>query len=103
MLDYSSSVIPVTAADKEVDKADASRNPLNKIDEWNYNECEPVSKMLLVNLTSADNADLYHGAPVGLQIVTRKYEEEKAWALAKILSNALRTAGYPELTSNSNL
>ncbi|KAL8872549.1 MAG: hypothetical protein Q9174_001841 [Haloplaca sp. 1 TL-2023] len=37
-----------------------------------------------------DNPETYDGAPVGLQIVARKWEEEKVWAIAKILDNALR-------------
>jgi amidase len=40
-----------------------------------------------------DDADVYDGAPVGVQLVARKYEEEKVWAIAKIVSNALKTAG----------
>ena len=32
-------------------------------------------------------------APVGLQIVARKHEEEKVWAIAKIVDGALKTSG----------
>jgi len=32
---------------------------------------------------------MYDGAPVGLQIVARKYEEEKVLAIAKIVSTVL--------------
>jgi len=34
---------------------------------------------------------LYDGAPVGLQIVGRKFEEEKVLAIAKVLYAALET------------
>lgn len=37
-----------------------------------------------------DDPDTYDGAPVGLQIVARKWEEEKVWAIAKILDTALK-------------
>jgi amidase len=44
-------------------------------------------------LRRVDDADIYDGAPVGVQLVARKYEEEKVWAIAKIVSAALKTAG----------
>jgi hypothetical protein len=31
---------------------------------------------------------------VGVQIVARKHEEEKVWAIACIVENILQTAGY---------
>ena len=39
-----------------------------------------------------DDPEIYHGAPVGVQIVARKYEEEKVWAIAKIISTTLLAA-----------
>jgi amidase len=33
---------------------------------------------------------VYDGAPVGVQIVGRKYEEEKVWAIAKLVEEALK-------------
>jgi amidase len=44
-------------------------------------------------LRLVDDADVYDGAPVDVQLVARKYEEEKVWAIAKIVSAALKTAG----------
>ena len=40
-----------------------------------------------------DDPEIYDGAPVGIQLVARKYEEEKIWAVAKIVNAALKTAG----------
>ena len=41
-------------------------------------------------LTSAsDDPDIYHGGPVGVQLVARKFEEEKIWAIVKIVVAAL--------------
>ena len=40
-----------------------------------------------------DDPETYDGAPVGLQIVARKHEEEKVWAIAKIVDGALKTMG----------
>ncbi|KAG8531471.1 uncharacterized protein KY384_003100 [Bacidia gigantensis] len=74
LLNYSVVVIPVTRASKNVDKADEGFEPLNETDAKNW---------------EAYNADTYDGAPVGLQVVGGKFEEEKVWAVAKIVSNIL--------------
>lgn len=75
LLDYTACVIPITTADKTVDVADPDFVPLNDLDAKNWEGYDP---------------DLYDGAPVGLQIVGRKYEEEKVWAIAKILDSILK-------------
>ncbi|KAL8972513.1 MAG: hypothetical protein Q9197_002738 [Variospora fuerteventurae] len=75
LMDYSAAVIPVTRADKLVDVFDHGYQPLNEVDRKNW---------------EAYDADTYDGAPVGLQIVARKWEEEKVWAIAKILDTALK-------------
>ncbi|KAJ5714166.1 general amidase [Penicillium malachiteum] len=77
LMDYSAVVIPVTKADKEIDQADKTYEPLNDLDAQNWEAYEP---------------EIYHGAPVGLQIVARKYEEEKVWAIGKIVSQCLEGA-----------
>ncbi|KAF2878553.1 amidase signature domain-containing protein [Massariosphaeria phaeospora] len=66
LLDYSVVVIPVTKADKSIDRADPDYAPLNNVNAKNW---------------SAYDVDVYDGAPVGVQIVARKYEEEKVWAV----------------------
>ncbi|KAI4099500.1 MAG: hypothetical protein LQ339_005927 [Xanthoria mediterranea] len=75
LMDYSAVVIPVTKADKSVDTFDHHYQPLNEVDRKNWEAYDP---------------ETYDGAPVGLQIVARKWEEEKVWAIAKILDTALR-------------
>ncbi|KAL8991521.1 MAG: hypothetical protein Q9169_007847 [Polycauliona sp. 2 TL-2023] len=77
LLDYSAAVIPVTKADKSVDVSDHHYQPLNEVDRKNWETYDP---------------ETYDGAPVGLQIVARKWEEEKVWAIAKILDTALKTS-----------
>lgn len=75
LLDYSAAVIPVTRADKSVDTIDPDYIPLNDLDAKNWAWYDP---------------EAYDGAPVGLQIVGRKYEEEKIWAIAKIVDAILK-------------
>lgn len=43
-------------------------------------------------LTRTDDPAAYDGAPVGVQIVGRKFEEEKCLALAKIVQRVLENA-----------
>ncbi|KAH0536016.1 hypothetical protein FGG08_007083 [Glutinoglossum americanum] len=76
-MDYSAVVIPVTKANKNIDVFDEGYTPLNDVDSMNW---------------KAYDADAYDGAPVGLQIVARKHEEEKVWAIAKIVCAALKAA-----------
>ncbi|CAO1598695.1 hypothetical protein XANCAGTX0491_002455 [Xanthoria calcicola] len=75
LMDYSAAVIPITKADKSVDTFDHHYQSLNEVDRKNWEAYDP---------------ETYDGAPVGLQIVARKWEEEKVWAIAKILDTALR-------------
>lgn len=77
LMSYSAAVIPVTLADKTLDPYDKSYQPRGAVDKLNWEAYDP---------------EIYHGAPVGVQIVARKYEEEKVWAIAKIISAALLAA-----------
>ncbi|KAL2021891.1 hypothetical protein VTK56DRAFT_6486 [Thermocarpiscus australiensis] len=78
LLNYSAVAIPVTKADKAVDRADAAYQPLNETDRLNWEAYDP---------------ELYDGAPVGVQIVGRKFKEEKTLAIAGIVCAALRRSG----------
>lgn len=71
--------------------------PRNKSDEFNHQQCnlyisQAKKKRLL---TEIDDIDLVHGAPVGVQVITPKLQEEKCIAVAKVIEDslaALRTA-----------
>ncbi|KAK0704392.1 amidase signature domain-containing protein [Lasiosphaeris hirsuta] len=77
LLNYSAAVIPVTKADKTTDIPDPSFRPLGPEDKVNW---------------EAYDAEIYDGGPVGLQIVARKFEEEKVLAVAKIVYAALQAS-----------
>ncbi|KAI1125900.1 amidase signature domain-containing protein [Nemania abortiva] len=77
LLNYSVVVIPVTKADKLVDKVDSSYQPSNDLDRMNWEAYDP---------------EIYDGGPVSLQIVGRKFEEEKVLSIAKIVASATRMA-----------
>ena len=75
-LDYSAVVFPVGKADKELDGTlDPGFVPRNEADEWNW---------------SRYDAETMHGHPVGLQIVGRRFEEERILGVASVCEDLLR-------------
>ncbi|TRX93444.1 hypothetical protein FHL15_005719 [Xylaria flabelliformis] len=76
ILNYTAVVIPVTKADKHVDTVDKSYQPSSELDRQNWEAYDP---------------EIYDGGPVGLQIVGRKFEEEKILSIAKIVVSAMET------------
>ncbi|KAK6581305.1 hypothetical protein PZA11_005996 [Diplocarpon coronariae] len=74
LLDYSAAVLPVTLADKSVDVVDEGYKPLNGTDEKVWESYDP---------------ELYDGAHVSVQIVGRRFQEEKVLALTEYLGDAL--------------
>ncbi|RMZ83950.1 hypothetical protein DV737_g1375, partial [Chaetothyriales sp. CBS 132003] len=78
LLDYTSVVIPVTKADKHLDKPNKIYQPVNEIDKMNW---------------EAYDAEVYDGAPVGIQIVARQFQEERCLTLANEVVKALEEYG----------
>ncbi|CAI4217667.1 unnamed protein product [Parascedosporium putredinis] len=68
VLDFTSLVVPVTFADKNVDVFPVDFKPLTKIDSIVQAEYDP---------------DIYHGAPVAVQIIGRRLTEERIMAIAE--------------------
>lgn len=62
LLDYSALAFPVTKVDPERDAKDTSYTPKNEFDSWAYEHYDPVKQK---------------DAPVSLQLVAKKLEEEK--------------------------
>ncbi|RMZ86331.1 hypothetical protein DV736_g6443, partial [Chaetothyriales sp. CBS 134916] len=79
LLDYTSVVIPVIKADKHLDKPNKAYQPVNDVDKMNW---------------EAYDADIYDGAPVGIQIVARQFQEERCLSLANEVVKALEEYGY---------
>ncbi|KAH8601218.1 amidase signature domain-containing protein [Bisporella sp. PMI_857] len=73
-LDYSTSILPVTLVDKNVDVVDEGYTPMNSQDEKIHLGYDP---------------ELYDGAHVAVQIVGRRFQEEKVLVLTEILGDAL--------------
>ena len=103
-MNYSAVVIPVTKEDKDIDLYDELYEPLGDKDRVNWRSCEFVITFKMNNHhslfkvngkptnRSPDDPEIYHGGPVGVQIVGRKFEEEKVLALGKIIYAAVQSS-----------
>ncbi|KAM3069652.1 hypothetical protein ACMFMG_010372 [Clarireedia jacksonii] len=74
LLDYTASILPVTTVDKNIDLFDHNYKPLNPADEKLWKSYDP---------------EIYNGAHVGMQIVGRRFQEEKILAITEMLAQAL--------------
>ncbi|OMP85361.1 putative amidase [Diplodia seriata] len=75
LLNYTALAVPGTKADAELDQPGEDWKehvPRNESDEFNHQQYD---------------ANLAHGMPVGLQVVTGRFGEEKAVAIAKVLES----------------
>ena len=77
LLDLTSVVVPVTFADKNVDKKLEGYNALNEEDARVQSEYDPAA---------------YHGAPVGVQVIGRRLSEERTLAIAEEIGRLLGNA-----------
>ncbi|KAF4151134.1 hypothetical protein CNMCM6069_004487 [Aspergillus lentulus] len=77
LLDYTSVVFPVTRADKTIDVSQPRTDFLSEVDRLIYEDYD---------------ADIYHGAPAGLQLVGRRFQEEKMLTLAEYIGEKVKEA-----------
>lgn len=78
LLDYPALVFPVTKVDPSVDMIQDDYMPLNDLDEFNYKLCRyPCRLERFGPLTMLDELEKYKNAPVSLQLVGRRYDDEK--------------------------
>ncbi|KAL2223232.1 acetamidase [Thermoascus aurantiacus ATCC 26904] len=80
LLDFTSVVVPVTFADKAVDKKKEGYQPLNELDKAVQDEYDP---------------EAYHGAPVAVQIIGRRLSEERTLAIAEEVGRLLGNSITP--------
>jgi amidase len=78
-LDYTSVVVPVTEVDKRVDKLVDGYKPMNDQDKTAYEDYDP---------------EIYDGAHVSVQLMGRRFQEEKMMVLAEYLGDQLGKSGY---------
>ncbi|TAQ86469.1 hypothetical protein B7494_g5206 [Chlorociboria aeruginascens] len=80
LLDFTSVVVPVTFADKNLDKKQADYTPLNDMDKAVQDEYD---------------ADAYHGGPVTVQVIGKRLTEEKIMAIAEEIGRLLGNEVIP--------
>ena len=84
VIDYPAVVIPAGEVSKELDTTGAeemsSYQPRNPLDQWNWD---------LFDLGTMD------GMPIGVQVVARRLEEEKALGAAKAIDTLLKAVSTP--------
>ncbi|KAE8440968.1 hypothetical protein EG329_006157 [Mollisiaceae sp. DMI_Dod_QoI] len=74
LLEYPGAVFPVTTVDQKADLKDESYVPKNEQDKFNYELYSP---------------EKYIDAPVSLQIVTRRFEDEKCLKILELVEKAM--------------
>jgi Asp-tRNA(Asn)/Glu-tRNA(Gln) amidotransferase A subunit family amidase len=74
LLDYPSLSFPVTRVDPTVDLREEDYVPKNEQDRFNHELYDPAR---------------YVGAPIGLQLVTRRYEDEKCLDVLEAVEEAM--------------
>jgi amidase len=67
-------VFPVTKVDQEKDQAEADYKPMNDQDEFNHKLYSPAT---------------YVNAPISLQLVGRRYEDEKTFEALEFIQEAI--------------
>jgi amidase len=92
-LDYTTGSFPVTFADRNLDPQLTAYAPINLTDRLVWKTCEftilhhPKSKTYS---TIADSANKFDGAPVGLQLMGRRLQEERVVAMMEAVVDALQ-------------
>ncbi|KAI5918985.1 amidase signature domain-containing protein [Camillea tinctor] len=89
VLDYTTIVIPVTFADKEIDIVNPEFVPMTEDDKLNMESYDPQT---------------HHGAPASIQLVGRRLDEERLLSIAQIVVDALQRykAKYGDKTKQSS-
>lgn len=74
LLEYPGVAFPVSVVDQKIDVKDTNYVPMNDQDKLNYDLYSP---------------ERYTDAPIGLQLVTRRFEDEKCLAILEVIEKAM--------------
>ena len=75
LLDYPAAVFPVTTVDLVKDQVEVDYKPRNALDRENYN--------------LYTSAEVYANAPIGLQVVGRRFDDEKVMRCVELIERAM--------------
>lgn len=92
LLNYAALTVPGSRVDAKVDQPGEEWKkhiPRNASDAFNHEQCESFGYDVMFRFTDsdADDVELVKGMLVGLQVVTGRFGEEKAVAIAKVLES----------------
>lgn len=87
-------MFPVTKVDKDIDVRDTNYQPISDQDKERWEQCQSISRrgrsdLEWLTIISVDDPELEHGTPVGMQLVGRRFQEEKIICLVELISEAL--------------
>ena len=94
LLDYPAVVFPVSKVDKKRDAKARGFQPMTDVDEDNFELCEFFHENNFVADGSPDDAEEFDGLPISLQLVGRRFEDEK---LLAALEYVKKVTGVPFL------
>jgi len=87
LLDYPAVSFPVDKVDKAKDGINEAFNPLTELDEENFKLCKSQCKTLDVATDySPDDPELFDKMPISLQLVGRRFEDEKVLAILEYVT-----------------
>jgi amidase len=92
LLDYPALVFPVTRVDPGQDVNDG-HEPMNDLDRENWDLCECIEIELQENWTDrwrTDDPQVFSGLPVCLQLVCRRFEDEKVVEILKFIQSRVK-------------
>lgn len=92
-LDYPGVTLPVTSVNPTLDARAPAHDFSNDEDRKLWEECKlstPNDPVHILNLLLVDSAELLAGAPVGLQVIGRRFEDETVVAAAEAVDDALK-------------
>ena len=81
-VDFAAGVVPVTTVDEQLDALESNNNG----DQQNKNHLTPFEK---INMYGYDAKEA-HGLPVGVQVVTQRFQEEHCIDAMKLIAKALQ-------------
>jgi amidase len=84
-------VFPVSKVDKEKDALDGAFTPMNDVDEEHWKLCESIPQLRTrCSNHVLDDSDVFDGLPISLQLVGRRFEDEKVLAVLEYIKTAAR-------------
>lgn len=92
LLDYPAMVFPVCKAHADIDVKERDTEPMSDVDKSNWDLCRSISREKLTILIAdqiSDHPETFDGVPVALQLVCRRYEDEKVVGIVRHLQKHL--------------